>query len=546
MLKISGGRVYDPVHGLDGEVRDLYVENGKLVPALSGDPVRTIDARGLVVMAGGVDMHAHIAGPKVNLARKLTPDRHRQAAPMCHHQSHGHSHRSGLRSIVPNTFATGYMYAGMGYTTVVDAAVAPIGARHAHEEFADTPVIDRAMLLCMGNNGFVLEQLDKGDEAAVRHYVAWQLAAAKAYGIKIVNPGGTEAWKSGGKVAALSDSVGPYRVRPRDILATLARTGEALGLPHAVHIHGNNLGLPGNWDTTLETMRVLEGHRAHLTHIQFHSYGGEDYRTMASQVPALVEYVNAHPNLTVDVGQVMFEQVVTMTADNPWQHYLSTLTGERWASVCIEAETGCGVVPYEYKNRSVVNTLQWAIGLEWMLLMADPWRIALTTDHPNGGSFMSYPAIIKLLMSREARREAMTRVDRRALERTTLPDLDREYTLREIAIVTRAAPARILGLAHKGHLGPGADADITLYHQHPDPEQMFLHPRYVIKGGAVVVDEGELRLPTGGRTFWVAPGHDPAVEERVRAYFEQWYTVQFENYPVQAHDLDASEVVPCR
>jgi len=32
---------------------------------------RTLDATGLVVMPGGVDMHCHIAGPKVNTARKI-------------------------------------------------------------------------------------------------------------------------------------------------------------------------------------------------------------------------------------------------------------------------------------------------------------------------------------------------------------------------------------------------------------------------------------------------------------------------------------------
>ena len=36
----------------------------------------------------------------------------------------------------------------------------------------------------------------------------------------------------------------------------------------------NNLGMPGNWTTTLATMEALEGRRGHMTHIQFHSYGG--------------------------------------------------------------------------------------------------------------------------------------------------------------------------------------------------------------------------------------------------------------------------------
>ena len=40
----------------------------------------------------------------------------------------------------------------------------------------------------------------------------------------------------------------------------VAQAAAELKLPHRVHIHANNLGLPGNWTTTLDTMqaRVLE------------------------------------------------------------------------------------------------------------------------------------------------------------------------------------------------------------------------------------------------------------------------------------------------
>ena len=64
-------------------------------------------------------------------------------------------------------------------------------------------------------------------------------------------------------------------------------------------------------------------------------------------------------------------------------------------------EAGCGIAPIEYKNKSLINTLQWAIGLEWYLLVNDPWRMAMSTDHPNGGSFLAYPQIIRLLMDRD-------------------------------------------------------------------------------------------------------------------------------------------------
>jgi formylmethanofuran dehydrogenase subunit A len=136
-------------------------------------------------------------------------------------------------------------------------------------------------------------------------------------------------------------------------------------------------------------------------------------------------------------------------------------------------------------------------------------------------------------MDREFRNEQLKRAHKQAIRRTVLlDDLDREYTLEEIAIVTRAGPARLLGLRDKGHLGVGADADVTIYDDRPDREEMFATPRYVIKGGRVVVRDGELVDAPGGCLLRSAAPYDPAVEDVLREQFEQRYTVRFESYPV--------------
>ena len=78
----------------------------------------------------------------------------------------------------------------------------------------------------------------------------------------------------------------------------------------------------------------------------------------------------------------------------------------------VELETGCGIVPYAYKEKAAIAALQWAVGLELFLLSSDPWRVVLSTDHPNGGSFMAYPELIRLLMDRTYRDEQLARVNR--------------------------------------------------------------------------------------------------------------------------------------
>ena len=66
---------------------------------------------------------------------------------------------------------------------------------------------------------------------------------------------------------------------------------------------------------------------------------------------------------------------------------------------------------------------------------------------------------------------------------SALDGIDREYSLYEIAIVTRAGPARILGIHDRhGHLGPGAMADVTVYEDHHDRERMFAHPAPAAEG----------------------------------------------------------------
>lgn len=546
-LRISQGTLYDPANGIDGEVRDLWIADGKIVAAptdLSVRPARVIDASGLVVMPGGVDMHCHIAGPKVNVARKMRPEE--RGEPNVLHRSA--NTRSGTLGSVPSTFATGYKYAGLGYTTAFDAAIPPLLARHAHEELCDTPCIDKGFFALMGNNHYVMRCVAQNEPQKLQAFIAWLLTASKAYAPKLVNPGGVEVWKSqrGGNVHGLDETVPEFDITPRAIITTFVEAANALRLPHPLHLHCNNLGLPGNWTTTLETMRALEGHRAHLTHIQFHSYGGGegDENTFNSKTARLADYVNSHANVTVDVGQVLFGDTTSMTGDSPVGYFLANVFKSPWYSNDTEMESGCGVTPIKYRNKSLVHALQWAIGLEWYLLVEDPWRVVMSTDHPNGGSFLAYPQIIRLLMDRSYRRDILKKCPAQVAERSTLADLDREYTLNEIAIITRAGPARILGLQNKGHLGIGADADVTIYTPHENVETMFALPRIVIKAGRVIVEQGEIREPIDGKTIHVAAEYDRDVESDIRRWFESCYSIQWANYPVDESYLPAAEVVP--
>src|SRR6266446_4330519 len=543
MVRITGGRVYDPANGVNGVVKDICIaDDGRVVADTSGMTARTIDAAGMVIFPGGVDVHTHVAGGALNFARGLVPENQRIARKFMHSPEL----RAGIGGMTPTTFATGYLYAGMGWTTVNEAAVPILSAKHTHEEMHDIPIVDKSTLLLMANNEIVLDLMEAGEMERAKHVVAWMIWAAKVYGVKAVNPGGVAAWKWGKNANTLHDRIeGYHEVTAAKIIAGLAGIIDDLGLPHPLHLHCNNLGVPGNFTTTLETMKVLEGHRAHMAHLQFHAYGGHDWGTMRSEAATIAEAFNDNRNLTCDAGAVLFGDAVAITADGPWQHLLHELTGRKWGNLDVENETGCGIVPYVYSDRHIVNAVQWAVGLELLLLIKDPWRVFLTTDHPNGGCFWRYPEILRLLMDVEFRKEQIRKLPAEAQKRIVLGELDRQFTLSDIAIITSAGPARALGLAQKGHLGVGADADISIYNENPDGVLMFRYPRYVIKAGEIVVEEGDIRKVIEGREFIARPTYDERIEDYLRPLFQQYYTMSFDNYPVEMERIHGVQIVAC-
>lgn len=519
-LKLQGGKVYDPANQVDGLVQDILIEDGRIVSRFAqDDQISTLNVEGMIVMPGGVDMHCHMAGPAVNRARRLLPE-------FVQNQHDG---------LLASTRLTGQRYAALGYTTAIEAAISASAARQTHFELHDTPNLDKGFLLLLGNHEQVLETLAARDTSRLEAIVSALLHCTGAFGIKIVNPGAVSAWQRHGgnplEVESIDDPLGSSSVTSRSILTSLAEIADNLKLPHPVHVHANRLGVPGNINITLQTLQALQGRRHHLTHVQFHAYGSDE-GTITSAAEPLMDYLNAHPESTCDIGQVMFGNVVTLTEDSPLEYLLWQLTGKRWVNLDSELESGCGMLPFEFKDKVTLHAWQWAIGLELLLLARNPWQVVLSTDHPNGASFLAYPSIMALLMDAGYRHEAFKRLPAIVQERSLLRHLNREYSLQEIAIITRAAPARILGLKNKGHLAPGADADVTVYINHANREQMFRSPRLVIKGGNIVVQEGYFKQEVPGCTFSCSAPNAKDGTQLLKQWFSEKGSYAFEQFGV--------------
>jgi formylmethanofuran dehydrogenase subunit A len=539
---IRGGRVIDPARGRDA-IGDVWIGDGRIVEPSSSAPADEVhDATGMVVMAGGIDIHSHIAGANVNTARLLLPEWRAEAA--------RRPELTPLSAAGWSTRQIGRDYAAMGFTTVVEPAIAPHQALHAHLELADIPIIDKAMLCVLGNDDYLLRLMrDKAGAAHVGEYVAWTLHATRALGVKVINAGAAAAFKANVRSFSLDDVVPWYGVSSREIIKTLQRAVIDLGLPHPLHVHCNNLGLVAGADSVVATIEAAEGLPLHLAHIQFYAYGAEGEKHFSSAAPRLAESVNAHENVTVDVGQVMFGQTVTISSDVTRQFSaIGRASPRKWAIIDGDSNGG-GIVPYNYRTSDFHNAVQWAAGLELFLLIDDPARVFFTTDHPNGAPYTAYPDLFALLMDRELRAEWIAKLPAAAIAMTTLPSIKREYSFREIATMTRAAPARLMGLADRGHLGAGARGDVAVYAERRDRAAMFRKAALVFKDGGLVAREGLVEPARSGRTLAVDRAPDAAMERRMRDYYDQTYGLAPDLLKVRASALgvhDPFEAVSCR
>ncbi|MDE0309311.1 MAG: formylmethanofuran dehydrogenase subunit A [Acidiferrobacterales bacterium] len=545
LTRIKGGTVYDPINGVDGVVQDLYIDDERIVDRPPGDTRidETIDASGLFIMSGGIDIHTHIGGGKVNIARMMMTED-------CdaHQVTNDGFLRSGSGGVVPSTFITGYEYAKLGYTMCFEPAIVPSNARQAHMEMADTPLLDTGGYLVLGNDEYFLRLLAKGADAAIiRDYIAFMVDSTQCIGVKVVNPGGISAFKFNQRALDVDEPHKHYGVTPGEIVRSLSEALHDINLQHPLHVHASNLGVPGNFASTISTVKAADGLPLHLAHVQFHSYGTEGKQGFSSAATSIAELVRQNPQISVDVGHVMFGQTVTVSADTMHQfaNRDHAYPGKS-AFMDIECEAGCGVVPFRYRSRSYANALQWTVGLELFLAIDNPWQVFLTTDHPNGASFTTYPHLIRLLMDKDYRDHALSNINQAAARMSCVAEIAREYSLYEIAIITRAGPARSLGLKDRGHLGPGANADIVLYRHNDNWENVFARPARVIKDGKTVVHDGEIRQVIAGRSHRAHPEYDQNIRRELERYFEHNGSMQLSNFVISDDEMAnaiGSEVV---
>ncbi|TFG00353.1 MAG: hypothetical protein EU542_08170, partial [Promethearchaeota archaeon] len=133
---IKNGIVYDPLNEIEGETKDILIEDGKIVEKFSNEnDVKQIDASGKTVIPAALEIHAHIASQQVNWARLLGA-------------------KNDIFQKIWHGLALDYIsksYIANGYTFILEANVYPSLVKQTTFNFQQMPVLDKGMLVNVSN-----------------------------------------------------------------------------------------------------------------------------------------------------------------------------------------------------------------------------------------------------------------------------------------------------------------------------------------------------------------------------------------------------------
>jgi hypothetical protein len=415
-LKITGGRVFDPAHGWQGEVRDLYLDGDRMVSRLPKvDEV--IDARDQAVVPGGIDLRGQVATYGLNFLR--------------------------LWGMCPSPGKLGETYATLGYTYVHEPYVTLATAAYVHRELAALPVMDVSASLVVNLRDLDLWLRDTDKLAELAETLQFFQEKTRTLNFRVVEP-----W------VRHRQEFYAHRTLPlEETLEVLARLAGELQTTLVV-------------ETSPEVLRTAlpEPRAFHLAALG-----------AALSADDLVEAALAHleRGTSADLGLM-------------WPQKIPGGNG-----VPVQVDLGwCG--PLSLAPTAEKGQARRALSLA---LAAEGTSAAFSGAGAAWAPVNHYPDFFAWLGDREARQEFWG------------DEISpRRYSLFEWVRATRTLPARLLDLADRGHLGPGARADVAFFDLPHGaaadrwPEQVR-RCRTLIKAGTLVVDNFSLVRPEVPKAF---------------------------------------------
>jgi len=442
--------------------------------------------------------------------------------------------------------------------------VFPSLARQTIFNFKNLPVLDKAMLLNASNLWPLELEFQRGKIDNMAVFLSDLLSMTKGFGFKVYNPFESESWNFKDLRKDVSTKGRLYNFSALDVYENLTKANEHLGLPHSIHAHiegyeqikaKNNLftilnkikslGLEPNshLDSELKRSQIF-----HIAHASAYNVDGNNSE--------LINSLNEDKNIDVDLGFIGFDKINPLiTSDRRLINSLLKDNGDEndialiRSAVEFEGDTFATLRNFDKKN--IQDCILWANGIDIALKVNNKWQLQFSVNYPNYSNINNVPKIATWLVSKDARDRFMTGMNKEFLINNTLKDNDKILTFNEYIILTRASPAKSLGLGNiKGSLSNGADADLNILDlnindidtskDHESLKNALSNIEYVIKSGKIIKHKEKINLTPQGKIFWSKGKVEVADKDLImnskRDFYQKYSSVFYESLKISIAD----------
>ena len=508
---IKNGIVFDPINEIQGEVKDILIEDQKIVQKFSNEKdVKIIDASNKTVIPAAIDIHTHVASQQVNWIRLLGTKN-----PVFQKIWHGLTLQNIAKSYISN-----------GYTFILEANVFPSLTKQTIFNFKQMPVIDKAMLLNVSNLLALELEFQRGKIEDMAVFLSDLLSITKGFGFKVYNPFESEDWNFKSLRKEVSGKGRLYNFSALDVYENLTKVNEHLGLPHSIHAHiegYESIKAKNNLFTILNKINSLdlEPTSKIITDIKrsqvFHIAHASAYNVDGNNAE-LINMVNSNENIDLDLGFIGFDQINPLiTSDRRLMDTMLKNNNSEATSklirAAVEFEGDSFAMLRKFDKKNINDCYLWANALDIAFNVKNIWQLQFSINYPNYANITDVPKIATWLVSKTARDAFMKDMKAEFLKNNNLTTDDKTLTFNEFVILTRASPAKSLGLGNiKGNLGVGSDADINILNlniNEIDISEDFSHLKnalsnieYVIKAGNIIKKQEKIDLSPQGKILW--------------------------------------------
>ena len=539
-LIIKNGLIFDPLNNIEGEKKDILIEDEYIVEKFSKkSDIKEIDAKGKTVIPAALDIHTHIASQQVNWARLLG--------------TKNSTFKKIWQGLTLEKAARDYI--NNGYTFILEANVFPSLSKQTIFDLNHLPVLDKGMLL-NASNLWALElefQRGKIDELSV--FLSDLLQKTKAFGIKVYNPFESEEWNFKEIREDIKKSGRLYNFSALDVYENLTKANERLGLPHSVHAHIEGYETKyakDNYAIILERINSLDlvpklknnsqtsrSQIFHLAHASAYNIDGDNTK--------LIDIINQSNKIDIDIGFLTFNKINPLiTSDRKLIENEIKFENENNILIrsAVEFEGDSFVKFRNFSKNNKEHCILWANGINLALNIKNKWKIQLSLNYPNYGNINDLAEVATWILSNNARMKFMENMTKNFTPDEFFTEPDNNLSFYEYIILSRASPAKSLGLGKiKGNLGICADGDINILDidlhnidtvkDYDVIKKSLSNIEYVIKSGEIIKYGDKLDLSYQGKIFWtkgtVEKDDRSIILKQKKDFYQKYYSIFYDS-----------------